>query len=217
MTEKKQLTLDEAYYRLIGCQPSDEQIQELYRIREVLGLKPYDSLWMILMALQYHKDLYSQFPATIAEAAEKILIQFRETADAELKTSVESVKKSLSDAVVKSAEKVAAHVSKKSASRWMIAAAMIISAVTVCVGGAGFYFGDQTGFARGFAAAREEAAAASWAATPSGAAAYKMHLSGDLEKIVKCNQPGWEQRGDWCYPLPNQAETPTKTYGWKLP
>lgn len=217
MNEKKQLTLDEAYYRLIGCQPSDEQIQELYRIREVLGLQPYDSLWMILMVLQYHKDLYSQFPATIAQSAENILIQFRETADAELKASVESAKKSLSDAVVKSAEKVAAHASKKSASRWMISAALIISAVTVCVGAAGFYFGDQAGFARGFAGAREEAAAATWAATPSGAAAYKMHMSGELEKVMTCKGPSWEIIDGTCYPHPDRSSGQMKTHGWKLP
>ena len=217
MNEKKQITPDEAYYRLIGSQPTDAQIQELYRVREALGLQPYDSLWMVLIALQYHKDLYAQFPATIAESAEKILIQFRETADAELKASVESAKRSLAAAVIKSAEKVAAHASKKSASRWMTAAALIISAMTVCVGAAGFYFGDQAGFARGFAGAREEAAAATWAATPAGAAAYKMHVSGELEKIMTCKGPSWEIIDGVCYPHPDRSSGPMKTHGWKLP
>ena len=209
--------LEDKYRALLGDDVSDEEIMEMYRIADALQISSFDSMWTVLIALRYHVTLYRQIPDEVAASATTILEEFRKTADAELQASVQSAQTSLAAAVVKSAEKVAAHASRKSASRWMIAAVMIITAATIAVGAAGFYFGEKSGFARGFAGAREEAAAASWAATPSGAKAYQMYVNGDFEKIVTCSQPGWEQRGDWCYPLSNHAETPAKTYGWKLP
>ena len=210
--------LEDKYRALLGKDVSDDEIMEVYRIADALQIGSFDSMWTVLIALRYHVTLYRQIPDEIATSAATILEKFRESADAELQASVQSAQTSLAAAVVKSAEKVAAHASRKSASRWMIAAVTIITAATIAVGAAGFYFGDKSGFARGFAGAREEAAAATWAATPAGAKAYQMHLSGALEKVTNCSGgPAWEIIDGMCYPHPDPSSGQMKTNGWKLP
>lgn len=213
----KDATLEESYRAILDT-ASDDEIKELYRLANLLRINNFDSMWSVLVALQYHLRLYKQVPDEIAASAATVLDKFRESADAELQASVEAAKTSLAAAVVKSAEKVAAHASRKSASRWMIAAVTIITIAAIAIGAAGFYFGDKSGFARGFAGAREEAAAATWAATPAGAKAYQMHLSGALEKVTTCNGgPAWEIIDGMCYPHPDKSTGQMKTHGWKLP
>ena len=47
--------LETSFDRLLGRQPSDAEIQELYRVRDALGLRNNDSLWLVLLALQHYK------------------------------------------------------------------------------------------------------------------------------------------------------------------
>ena len=62
-------------------QPSDAERQQLYTVRDALGLKNNDALWLVLMALQHYQDQYERFPNAIALAAKETLASFKETAD----------------------------------------------------------------------------------------------------------------------------------------
>ena len=47
--------LEDAFERLLGYQPSDQERQRLYRVRDALKLKSSDALWLLLMALQHYE------------------------------------------------------------------------------------------------------------------------------------------------------------------
>ncbi len=55
--------LDDSFAQLLGRQPSDKDRQDLYRVRDALKIKATDSVWLLLMALQYYVKLYEEFPA----------------------------------------------------------------------------------------------------------------------------------------------------------
>ncbi len=58
-----------------------------------------------------------------------------------------------------------------------------------------FYFGHSSGWgqghAAGYASARDEAAAASWANTPNGQRALALDRLGSLNLVIACSEPGW--------------------------
>lgn len=60
--------LDESFERLLGRLPTDAERQDLYRVRDALGLKNNDALWLVLMALQHYETQYKKIPAVIEEA-----------------------------------------------------------------------------------------------------------------------------------------------------
>lgn len=59
----------------------------LYRVRDSLGCGTNDSLWLVLIALQYYHSLYQQFPPMIRAAAGEVLVEFKTATDALLKTA----------------------------------------------------------------------------------------------------------------------------------
>lgn len=116
----------------------------------------------------------------------------------------------------------AAATARAGARSWTAYAAVIILAGVLSAGIAGYLLGEQagqaTGQAAGYRAARDEAAAASWANTPSGQLAFALDRVGSLGAVARCSGPGWKstvQDGrKVCYP---QATPDGKVYGWTLP
>lgn len=122
--------LDDSFAKLIGRQPSDAERQQLYNVRDALGLQNNDALWLILMALQYYQHQYEQFPTVIARASKDILADFKAAADATVKASAESAKAELAQAVATTAQEVAHHIAEKE-----VAAATTKKAIWMVGGG----------------------------------------------------------------------------------
>lgn len=213
------LDLRSVYKAWSGHEPTEEQIRELESIAARVRIDPGDSFWSVVVALQYHKDLYKQFPAEIADAARAIIEDFRHAAGAQAEAASAQAQADLAAAVSTVAQDVAKQVSKKSMYRWAAAAAGVITVALLAVGIAGYTAGHDAGEARGYAAARNEAAAASWGATPEGLAAYEMHRNGALGMLQNCAGGGWKKSddGDFCYPFAEQRDGQSYTVGWRLP
>ena len=110
--------LDDSFAKLLGRQPSDAERQSLYRVRDALGLKNNDALWLVLMALQHYQGQYEKFPQAIAQAAKDTLVNFKVTADATVKASAEAAKADLAQAVAAAAQEVAHNTSAKQMWQW---------------------------------------------------------------------------------------------------
>ncbi len=82
--------LDDSFAKLLGRQPSDTERQNLYQVRDALGLENNDALWLVLMALQHYQGQYEKFPDKIAQAAKDVLANFKMIADATVKASAEA-------------------------------------------------------------------------------------------------------------------------------
>lgn len=210
--------LDDSFVKLLGRQPSDADRQQLYKVRDALGLKNNDSLWLILMALQHYQSQYEKFPQEIAQAAKDTLMKFKATADATVKASAEAAKADLAQAVASAAHEVAHNTSAKQKWRW---ACGCIAVAFLCVGVFGWYMqsngyngGYNSGYGVGYSEAKDEKAAAAWANTPEGKLAYRFAQSGELQRLAKCQGKGWEAKNGVCLPF---MHTDQKTYGWGLP
>ena len=105
--------LDDSFAKLLGRQPSDAERQQLYKVRDALGLKNNDALWLVLMALQHYQDQYERFPNAIALAAKETLANFKATADTMIIASVEAAKADLAQAVAETVHEVAHHTAQK--------------------------------------------------------------------------------------------------------
>ena len=209
--------LDDSFAKLLGRQPSDAERQSLYRVRDALGLKNNDALWLVLMALQHYQDQYEKFPQAIAQAAKDTLVNFKVTADATVKASAEAAKADLAQAVASAAQEVAHNTSRKQMWKW---AAGCISVAFVCMGLTSWYMykqgigsGYSLGYGYGYRDAKDEKAAAAWANTPEGKLAYRFAQMRELSSLAKCDKPGWYVKDGACFVQP----APSGTYGWKIP
>ena len=158
--------LDNSFEQLLGRQPTDAERQHLYRVRDALGIKNNDALWLLLIALQYHQSQYEKFPKAIAQAAQAILVDFRATADATAQASTQAAKADMASAVAEISQKVANGAAHTEKLKWVAGCAVVI---TLTFSG-GFWFafdrGEVSGYAAGYKKAEDEKAAAAWANTP---------------------------------------------------
>ena len=209
--------LDDSFAKLLGRQPSDAERQSLYRVRDALGLKNNDALWLVLMALQHYQGQYEKFPQAIAQSAKDTLVNFKVTADATVKASAEAAKADLAQAVAAAAQEVAHNTSAKQMWQW---AAGCIAVAFLCFGLFGWHMhsegrsGYSLGYGTGYNEAKDEKAAAAWANTPEGRLAYRFAQSGELQRLARCSGKGWKVEKGTCYPHPVPNEG---VYGWRLP
>lgn len=209
-------TLEAAYGKLLGRQPSDKERQDLYRTRDALRLKDNDALWLLLMALGHYEALYERFPQLIREAAGSTLAEIKQTAEVELKASAEATKKDLAEAVSRASLVVARDAARTPVLRWSVACLMAAVTCLSLVGCWAYRQGAQGGHARGwreaYLKATDEKAAASWANTPEGRAALGLAKAGSIRELASCSGRGWVQKAGVCYPHAEHGST----YGWRL-
>ncbi len=70
-------TIEEAFTRILGTQPTDGQRQTLLRTRDALNLKNNDALWLVLIALGHYETLYARFPEISSRVVDRGLIKRR--------------------------------------------------------------------------------------------------------------------------------------------
>jgi len=209
--------IGDSFARLLGRQPSDRERQQLYRIRDELGIKNNDALWMVLVALQYHQAMFEKHPELIKNYAGEILMDIRATADKAMAASAAEAKAALADAVAATANDVARMTTIRMTVTQIgmvaIACCAVVGTYTLLLQGAAFDAGYSSGYGAAYTQAKYEKAAAAWANTPQGKAAYRLALAGDLDGLVQCNRPGWIEQKGVCFvqPAPDR-----RTYGWRL-
>ena len=207
--------LDDSFTKLLGRQPTDEERQRLYRVRDALGLKNNDALWQVLMALQYYQNQYERFPKEIAQAATDTLATLKITADAAMKAAAEAAKADLAKTVATAASEVAHDVVGIEKLQWLVTAIAVFIIFLATNLGAVWY-ADNMGYKSGYASAyedtRDEKAAAAWANTPQGRLAYRLAQGGDLDNLANCNKPGWYIQKNRCIP----GVVRGGVFGWNL-
>ncbi|MYM29026.1 tyrosine-type recombinase/integrase [Duganella sp. CY15W] len=97
-------------------------------------------------------------------------------------------------------------------------AAKLACCLTISVFGFYIHRGPyDAGYASGYgqvcSEAKDERAAAAWANTPQGKAAYRLAQYGAIDNLIKCSQPGWKIEQGICYvhPAPDGS-----IYGWRI-
>lgn len=209
--------LDTSFQKLLGRQATDEERQHLWQVKDALDLGSNDALWLVLIALQHYDSLYQRMPERIESAACATLETFKEAAQQTAAAAAEDVRNQLATAVANTARDVARDVAATQKLRWIAGVAMTCLVALTTLGTLGYTkgrdAGERHGFVSGYEHAKDEAAAASWAATPAGQRARRFSATGSIEYLAACSQPGWRQDNGICYPEP---AADGRVYGWRL-
>lgn len=204
--------LHESFAKLLGRQATPAELMQLHRVKDALGLKDNDAIWLVLMALQDYQSRYEKFPVLIANAASETMSKFKATLDASMQAAGASTKADLLKVIANAAVTVANKTANKQMWIWALAC---ITASIICMAGFGWYMhsmGIKAGIGIGYNQAKDTVAAASWANTLQGQEAYLLAKSGSIDMLVRCNQPGWKVEKNLCYP--QAAEN--GVYGWRI-
>ena len=178
--------LDGSFAALLGRQPSDAERQQLYRVKEALGINNNDALWLVLMALEHYQTLYGQIPGRIEATAGATLEKIKATADITLSAAAESTKAALAQAVAAAAAQVARQTITKQMWQWITVGMVSAAAAVIAAGWTGYTVGRNVGAAVGYATARDEQAAGAWANSPDGRLAYRWAQTGELQRLARC-------------------------------
>ena len=209
--------LDDAFARLLARQPTDAERQRLYQVRDALDLKNNDALWMVLIALQNYDTMYERFPEMIKQAAAHTLLEFQKTANSTLDSTKAAAKADLAKAVAATASSVARLTIVRQAAIWMAICLSVCGTVFGVFGWSvhksAFQAGLDKGYAMAYISAKDEKAAASWANTPQGKAAYELAIAGSIENLKECDRPGWKNVQGICYVRPASDGS---IYGWRI-
>lgn len=200
---------------------SAEDKERLFQTQKILGLRDNDALWLVIFALQDHLILYRDIPEAITKVSEKTLRDFRSTLDAQVVASLASARSSKEETVVNadtSLKPMATGVGLLPKIGWLTLGCLAITAAFTGMAWQmhriGMEAGYQTGFGKGYTESRNEAAAASWAATPEGRLAFELAKKGQLQMLAKCEGKGWKISNNVCFPMPVAGEG---VHGWALP
>ena len=200
----------------LGRQPTDQERQELIRIRDTLNLPKTDPVWILLVALQYFRSLYKAIPGEIrkasAAATTAFQIQAESRAEDALARQEAAAVQRMEQIVVENSLKVAdndTEVQRLSAWKWgTLATGFVLLAIMASlwwVKERAYEDGRQAGVNAGIDQARDEVAAANWANTKEGRMARRLADRGSLRLMAQCDAPGWRiQRdhasGTVCFP-----------------
>lgn len=66
-----------AFEVLMGRRPSDEERQRLTKVRDALGIRSADAIWEVMIALDYHLQLYTAIPDKISAETRKAVHDLR--------------------------------------------------------------------------------------------------------------------------------------------
>lgn len=142
--------IEDAFGKLVGQALDDAARDRLYRVRDALGIRNNDALWIVLMALQHYENLYEKFPRLIAQSAKEALVEFKVAADAAAKSSIEVSKADLTRSVGVMALELARKMNGKQESGWRwVAAALGAVLICVIVGALAYRAGEQAGLEKG--------------------------------------------------------------------
>ena len=210
--------LDDSFNKLLGKQATDEDKQQLYATAEALGIRNNDALWLILMALQHHQTLYNEIPERIHQVAKITLDNIKQTADAATIASAAKAQEALIKAVAAASDQIASDTAKKEKIKWMagciVVSALCFSVLTLKVHSIAHESGYQFGYGLAYQAAKDEKAAANWANTHQGKAAFQLALNGELDSLVHCSKKGWSIEKGVCFP---KTANDGLVYGFKIP
>lgn len=208
--------LEESFAKLLGTRPTDKDRQDLYRVRDALGLKSNDALWLVLMALQHYQSQYEAFPARIEDAARRSLQKFESAADASARAAADGARRQVMDAAVAVAWDVVLKVETRERLKWismtLVSCVLLLTALSAFMHHEGRKAGRDIGYAAAYEAAKDEKAAASWAASAEGKAAYRLAQAGSILQLARCASPGWYIEDGVCFP----ARAAEDLYGWRV-
>jgi len=122
----------------------------------------------------------------------------------------------VTDAAARAAWDVVQKVETRERLKWisiaLIVCVLLLTALSAFMHHEGRKVGHDIGYVAGYEAAKDEKAAASWAASAEGKAAYRLAKAGSILQLARCASPGWYVKDGVCLP----ARAADALYGWRV-
>lgn len=213
MTVPVRKDLEAAFTALRGRAPNDSEIKNIYRIRDALGLRDNDALWIVLLSLEYYRGEFEAMLVKNAEASKRSNELSQATAIAISEAEMQKRLTKEAEVIASLAKDVARATAGRSFMQWAIAAAIVALVSLSAAGWLGWYSGHKAGYAEGYAETQDERANASWGNSSQGKKARRLAEAGSLDMLADCSGPGWYKVGDNC--MPAKLRKGGK-FGWRL-
>lgn len=199
---------EELLSAIVGRELSSEEIGDLYRIRETLGLQDNDAIWSILAALGAYKVLYEDLLTKLKSEVKEGLTEFdgklSVLTHAAERDVIQRVDKSYADALNKlldrtrqGAETLNTATYKR---RMTMFSALAVSVACVCITlfGVGVYIMAQ----------RADAGELAWVHSAEGRAARTFAELNNVQRMLDCEEPqSTVERGKNKFCLPYDSKT----------
>jgi hypothetical protein len=96
-----------AFEKLLGRAPSDFEMARLVRVRDAMGIRENDALWMVLLVLETYDAEFRRYPALLAAESDQAMERFRQEARNLAISESKRAHRTLADAVATTSLKVA--------------------------------------------------------------------------------------------------------------
>jgi hypothetical protein len=128
-------SVEAAFVKLVGRQPSGQERDRLYRLRDALQLEDNDAFWSIVMALDYYDSFFRQYPAQLAAVTERALERARAACAAAAQHEVAAVQRQLSEKVAETSVALARKLAERPVGvhRFTAAMAAVVAFGALCM------------------------------------------------------------------------------------
>lgn len=93
--------LESAFDKLLGRQASEKERQNLYRVKNALGIRDNDALWLVLMTLESYDTLLSKLPSQMHQqviaTVDEVKLAARAAAEAESRQALSTLANAVSE------------------------------------------------------------------------------------------------------------------------
>lgn len=143
-----------AFEKLLGRAPSDLEMARLVRVRDHLGIRENDALWVVLITLESYDAEFRRYPTLLAAETEKVIDRLRSQAAEVLKAEAKRAHSTLADAVASTSLQVAnekVRVAFWLTMGWALVASCVLAGLCMAAGfvmGAGkapYWISDHSG------------------------------------------------------------------------
>ena len=112
--------LESAFEKLTGRQPTDADVQRLYRVKDALRLESNDAVWLMFIAMNHFQSLYEDIPQQIETRTQRLLDEVERRARDMMAVEASKAQRTLTKQVAASANNMAGHMAWRA--RWQAAA-----------------------------------------------------------------------------------------------
>jgi len=99
--------VERSFAKLIGRQPTEREVENLHRVKDALGLKDNDALWLVLIALESYDSLFRKYPEMVSAEIQQSIRDQRAAIAAMAEAETRRALDTLAEAVARSSETVA--------------------------------------------------------------------------------------------------------------
>ena len=127
--------VESAFAKLTGREASEQEREQLYRLRDALGLHDNDAFWSIVMALEHYDSFFRAYPAQLAEVTGRVIDNVRAACASAAAQEVALVQQSLSEKVAETSVVLARKLADKPLGihRFTLALSAVVAFGALCV------------------------------------------------------------------------------------